>query len=57
MRVLPGLFSFRVWCLNAWSAWKLAAVMDWLGGWIEQVPSELSSVVAEMVSIRADQTV
>lgn len=31
--------------------------MDWLGDWIEQDPSELSNVIAEMVSIRAYQTV
>lgn len=31
--------------------------MDWLEGWIEQDPSELSNVIAEMISIWAYQTV
>lgn len=50
-RVPLGLFSFRDECLNASSAWKLARIMDWLGGWIEQDSSVLSNVIAEMISI------
>lgn len=36
--------------------WKLAGIMVWFGGWVAQDSSELSNVIAEMISVWAYQT-